>query len=335
MATIRKRGDAQWQCQIRMRGQPPQSRTFSTRADAERWGRQIESQMDRRVFRPTAEAERTTLSVLLDRYETEVLPTKRSIKPEKSRIKAVKANLGKHSAASLTSAHIAKYRDDRIAEGMSGAAVVHELNLINRVLKTAVIDWGIALPAGLPTALVRKPQSSKPRERRPIPSKSSRRCNARQGELERIVAATKSPELTAIVEFAVETAMRRGEIANAHWEHVDLKKRTLFIPKTKTDEARTIPLSSRAIAILKVRTREEGMIFQMRPDSITQAFERACERAGVKDLRFHDLRHEATSRLFERGLSVMEAAAVTGHKTLDMLKRYTHLRVEDLARKLP
>ncbi len=129
--------------------------------------------------------------------------------------------------------------------------------------------------------------------------------------------------------------MRRGEIAAMKWEHVDLKTRTLTIPETKTGEPRRIPLSSRAVAVLKSLPRRiDGYVFGMRKDSITQAFDRACKRAGIEDLRYHDLRHEATSRLFERGLNPMEVAAITGHKTLQMLKRYTHLRAEDLVAKL-
>jgi integrase len=109
------------------------------------------------------------------------------------------------------------------------------------------------------------------------------------------------------------------------------------LPNTKTDVPRTVPLSTTAIAALKnLGVQTEGRLFSLQGESISQAFERACEphRANVNNIRFHDLRHEATSRLFEKGLNVMEVAAITGHKTLDMLKRYTHLRAEDLARKL-
>jgi integrase len=135
----------------------------------------------------------------------------------------------------------------------------------------------------------------------------------------------------------IETAMRRGEIAALRWEEINLKKCTAHLPKTKTEVPRTVPLSKAAIAALKeLPQRLDGKVFTLQAESMSQAFERACEphRANVKGLRFHDLRHEATSRLFEKGLNVMEVAAITGHKTLDMLKRYTHLRAEDLAKRL-
>ncbi len=125
--------------------------------------------------------------------------------------------------------------------------------------------------------------------------------------------------------------MRRGEIAAMRWEHVNRETRVLLIPETKNGTSRRIPLSRAALAALDTLSRRpDGLVWSMRPDSISQAFERVCKAAGIKGLTFHDLRHEATSRLFEKGLNPMQVAAITGHKTLQMLKRYTHLRAEDL-----
>lgn len=131
--------------------------------------------------------------------------------------------------------------------------------------------------------------------------------------------------------------MRRSELASLTWKEIDLEKQTAHLPKTKTDVPRTVPLSQAAIKALKnFGIQQKGRVFTLQAESMSQAFERACEshRANIVGVRFHDLRHEATSRIFEKGLNVMEVAAITGHKTLDMLKRYTHLRAEDLAKKL-
>ena len=134
---------------------------------------------------------------------------------------------------------------------------------------------------------------------------------------------------------SLETAMRRGELVRMRWEQVNVAKRVLRIPDTKNGESRDIPLSSRALEILdELPRRIDGKVFGLTANSISQAFERASERAGISNLRFHDLRHEATSRFFERGLNPMQVASITGHKTLQMLKRYTHLRAEDLAKLL-
>lgn len=325
MPTIRQKGPKQYHVQIRKRGYPTQTRTFETRSAAEEWATIVESEMIRGVFVSRTEAESTLVRQVLKQYEEEVLPTKRGQMQDKSRIKILKEAFGDYRLASLTSTQIAKYRDERL-KVVGPQTVIHEINMLNRVLKAATLDWGIALPGGLPTAQVRKP--AKPRGR-------DRRITAT--EISRILETTESAELRTIVTLAVETGMRRGELASLLWEDVNLKKQTAHLPKTKTDVPRTIPLSKAAVTALKALGEKcEGRVFSLQGESMSQAFERACEphRANIENIRFHDLRHEATSRLFEKGLNVMEVAAITGHKTLDMLKRYTHLRAEDLARKL-
>jgi integrase len=324
MPTIRKKGEGQWHVQIRKRGYPAQTKTFTKEVDARRWATIIESEMERGVFVSRTEAEGTLVRQVLKRYEQEVLPTKRGQMQDKSRIKLLIEEFGEYRMASLTSTQIAKYRDERL-KVVAPQTVIHEINMLNRVLKAATLDWGIALPGGLPTAQIRKP--TKPRGR-------DRRVTAE--EISKILDVTESAELRTIVTLAVETGMRRGELASLLWDNVNLKKQTAHLPKTKTDVPRTIPLSKTAVKALKTfGVKKEGRVFALQGESMSQAFERACapHRANIEDLRFHDFRHEATSRLFEKGLNVMEVAAITGHKTLDMLKRYTHLRAEDLAKK--
>ena len=325
MPTIRKKGEGQYHVQIRKRGYPTQTKTFGKEIDAKRWATIIESEMERGVFVSRTEAEGTLVKQVLQRYEEEVLPTKRGQMSDKSRIKLLTKEFGEYRLASLTSSQIAKFRDQRL-KVVAPQTVIHEINMLNRVLKAATLDWGIALPAGLPTAQVRKP--SKPRGR-------ERRITA--AEISKILEATESTELRAIVTLAVETGMRRGELASILWEDVNLTLQTTHLPKTKTDVPRTIPLSKAAVIALEtLGVKDEGRVFSLQGESMSQAFERACKphRANIQGVRFHDLRHEATSRLFEKGLNVMEVAAITGHKTLDMLKRYTHLRAEDLAKKI-
>jgi integrase len=183
------------------------------------------------------------------------------------------------------------------------------------------------LPHGNPIAAVRKPKIG-----------NNRRDRRLQGDEEkRLLSACREygEPLPSIVTIALETGMRRGEIAGLLWQHVHLDRRVIHIPETKNGESRDVPLSSHAVSVLKALPRNiNGQVFNMRADSITQAFSRACKRAGIEDLRFHDLRHEATSRFFEMGLNPMQVAAITGHKTLQMLHRYTHLRAEDLAKML-
>lgn len=325
MPTIRKKGEGQYHVQIRKRGYPTQTKTFTKEADARRWATIIESEMERGVFVSRTEAEATLVKDVLQRFATEVLPTKRSEQSDKSRIKTLVEAFGDYRLASLNSTQVARFRDQRL-KVVGPQSVIHEINLLNRVLKTATMDWGISLPGGLPTAQVRKPAKPRGRDRR-----------VTEEEIRKILEITGSAELQTIVILAVETGMRRSELASLTWNEVDLKKQTVHLPKTKTDVPRTVPLSKAAIKALKdFGSKNEGKIFTLRAESMSQAFERACEphRGNIIGLRFHDLRHEATSRFFEKGLNVMEVATITGHKTLDMLKRYTHLRAEDIAQKL-
>ena len=131
--------------------------------------------------------------------------------------------------------------------------------------------------------------------------------------------------------------MRQSEIVSLRWKHVDLKKRVAYLPDTKNGDSRGVPLSTAAVDVLTALQRSErddGVFPGLTAEAVKRAFMRACARANIEGLHFHDLRHEATSRLFERGLDAMSVATITGHKTLQMLKRYTHLKAEDLANKL-
>ena len=153
-------------------------------------------------------------------------------------------------------------------------------------------------------------------------------------EIAAICSTTRSRELGALVRLAVETAMRRGELVDLRWKHVDLDKRTAHLPKTKNGFPRTVPLSSRAVETLRTLPRRvDDRVFGLHRGSVSEAFQRAVSRAGLENLRFHDLRHEATSRLADR-LQAHELAKVTGHRDMRMVLRYYHPRAEDLAKKL-
>ena len=338
MATFDKRGDLQWRVQIRRKGYPVQRKTFNSRAEAEAWAATVESEMARGIFVSRAEAEKTTLDEALDRYEREVTSCQKGAVQYASLIRIWKRTpLAARFISSIQGSDLAKYRDERL-KSVSPKTVSHELGILSRLFHTAIKDWGMG---GLvnPVSQIRKPKLPKGRERRLLP-----------GELDRIISASESPVLSSIVRFALETAMRRSEIAGMTWETVDLKKRTVTLLETKNGEKRIVPLSMEAVRILSTLSRRiDGKVWGMEPDSITHAFIRAasrarkvyekeCEGKGKKpdesflaDLTFHDLRHEATSRFFEKGLNPMQVAAITGHKTLQMLKRYTHLKAEDLA----
>ena len=333
MASIRKRGDLQWEARIRKRGQPVQCKTFTTKAKAESWAKQIESEMDRGVFVSRAEAENTSLKEALERYSREVSSRKKTANREIYTIRWWQTSaLGPRSLASIRGKDIMAVLAAKEAEGAAPHTIHLYLALLSHLFTVARRAWGME---GLsnPTEFVRKPKLPQGRDRRLIDDEQIRLLNAAQ---------TYGGEIGAIITWAIETAMRRGEIAAMRWDHLDRKARVLLIPETKTGTPRRVPLSTAALAALPPAgvvpdappQRPDGRVWGMRPDSISQAFERVCQAASIEGLTFHDLRHEATSRFFEQGFNLMEVASITGHKTLSMLKRYTHLRAEDLAKRL-
>ncbi|WP_424446901.1 site-specific integrase [Paucimonas lemoignei] len=141
--------------------------------------------------------------------------------------------------------------------------------------------------------------------------------------------------LKAIVILAIETAMRRGELANLTWNDINLDTRMAYLHDTKNGESRIVPLSTRAASAIQYIPRTSSdFLVSLHRDNVSAAFAKACNACGIKGLRLHDLRHEATSRLFEKGLNMMEVSTITGHKSLSMLRRYTHLRPADLLNRL-
>ena len=338
MASIRKRGDLQWEARVRRRGQPIQCKTFTTKARAEAWVRQVETEMDRGTFVSRAEAEATTLREALDRYAQEVTPIKKAstAKRERDRILVLKGlALAGRSLASIRGADVAAFIRARLSEGLGSNAIRLELALLSHLFNTARAAWGMESLTN-PVDLVKgqRPKLPAGRDRRLVGDEEARLLTAAQTYDH--APPRDAGNIGTLITWAIETAMRRGEIAAMRWEHVDRTARTLLIPDTKTGVPRIIPLSPAALAVLeKLPPKSKGLVWNRSPDAISRAFMEVCKAAGIRGLTFHDLRHEATSRLFEKhGFSALEAAAVTGHKTMQMLKRYTHLRAEDLAKRM-
>jgi integrase len=328
MATIRKlRG--RWQAQVRRRGVPPRAKSFDKRTDAERWARDLEAEADRSGWvADTRAAEKTTLGELLTRYCAEVTPTKRGAVSEKARINSiVRCPIAHRTLAKLTSSDVATYRDERL-KTVAPATIVRELNTISHAIEIASREWGLWVPRN-PVKLVRRP---------PVPRGRTRRL--KEGEEQRLLDACdrgRTPLLKPLIIMAIETGMRRGELLDLRWEHVDLKQGVAHLPLTKNGDSRDVPLSRCAVRTLQeLRTAgvKQERVFPMTGNAVRLAFEHLRVRAGISDFRFHDLRHEAISRLFEKGLNIAEVSAISGHRELKMLQRYTHLRAIDLVARL-
>ncbi|HZW12195.1 MAG TPA: site-specific integrase [Noviherbaspirillum sp.] len=287
---------------------------------------------------------KTTLDDLLDRYLKEITPTKRGADVESTKIGKLKRYEISRLPVNLVGRDaIQKFMATAKREGWSDNNLRKYLMLLSSVFQVAVKRWGMHLEN--PVRKVEVPGNGKARERR-----------LEAGEYERLLAELKrarNPYVASVFEIAVETASRRGELLKLRRKDIDLKSATAILRNTKNGDDRIIPLSVRAVAIFKQTvTSIGGPVFPVTEVQLRQAFtaakqrarkkyEKECAQQGadpqsgyISDLRFHDLRHEATSRLFEKGLNLIEVASITGHKTLEMLKRYTHLRASDLATKL-
>jgi integrase len=324
MATYRKLPSGRWQVQIRSKNSVPLSKTFPSKLEAEKWARNIESQIDLGTYVDRSELNSTTFGDLIDRYLIEVTPLKKSKDIENRRLKALRQQMGCMKLSAIQNKDIAAYRDRRLnVDGCSGSTVIKDINSISHIFNVAIKDWGYPLAIN-PAQMIRKPKANKGRDRR-----------LEAGELELLIDAL---ELTwgiqSIVLLALETGMRRSEILSLRWKNIYIEERYLMLPDTKNGDSRAVPLSLKAIDILSSLEKSYENLFFIKPVAVTRAFKRACIRVGLENLRFHDLRHEATSRFFELGLNTMEVSAITGHKTLAMLKRYTHLKAKDLALKL-
>lgn len=238
-----------------------------------------------------------------------------------SRVKLLSSFFKNFTVEELRPREVAKYRDLRLHQ-VSAGAVLRELSILAKVITRAMKDGVVDIPYN-PVSRIEKPRDNLPRERRP-----------EEHELTAVLLSLK-PDQRILVKLAIETACRRSELVLLNWDQVDLDTRVIRLEHTKNGYRRTVPLSRPAVELLRSLPRTTSRVFgNMTPGSMSQAFRRACAKAGVKDLKLHDMRHEATSRLMEMGLDIRETAAMTGHRDLRMLMRYTHPKPQSILDKL-
>ena len=331
MASVRKHGD-KWQARVQRKDQVSVAKSFSSKSDALKWARNVESQLDMGVLAPKEAMPR--LMPIVDRYVEEVTPTKKGKSQERYRANQFrKTKLADFQIDKITGEVVAQYRDARLKE-VSANTVRLELAFLSVVFEQCRKEWGLAVSN--PVRQIRMPKPGKPRQRR-----------LEAGEEEALLQACRDSSahyLEMFVILAIETGMRFGELASVDWENVNLEKRTIYLPDTKNGSPRTVPLSTRALNAIQTQPRSvDGRLFSAKSGSIRSAFLIALRKAQAKkpesksflrELRFHDLRHEAVTRLFEKGLNPIEVGLVSGHKTLSMLQRYTHLRPDGVIAKL-
>lgn len=341
MATIVKTPSGTWKAVIRKLGWPTTAKTFRTKRDAEDWARRTEDEMVRGVYLSRAPSEKLTVAGALKRYMEEVSVTKKPTTQRSERFTAqhLEAFFGKYSMAAVSADLVAKYRDERLAAGKSNNTVRIELAMLGHLFRIAIQEWGIGLTFN-PVANIRKPSPGAGRDRRLSQEDQQRLFSA--------AVAHSNPMLGWIVGLAVETGMRSSEITGLRRSQVDLDRRVVTLKDTKNGSGRVVPLTRGAADILRsaldnpiwpidtdlVFFGEPGRDGKRKPYVFQKLWAGIVQDLGLADLHFHDLRHEAVSRLVEAGLSDQEVATISGHKSMQMLKRYTHLRAEDLVEKL-
>jgi len=341
MATIVKTPSGTWKALIRKLGWPAKSQTFRTRRAAEDWARSTEDDMVRGVYIDRGPSERLTVETALTRYEKEVTSGKKAFTQhgEKAKAKHLKVFFGKYSLAAVTPDLVATYRDKRLDEGMANNTVRLELALLSHLFTVAIQEWRIGLVYN-PVANIRKPSAGTGRNRR-----------LTEGEEKQLLTAAdkhSNPMFGWLVRLALETGMRSNELVTLTRSQVDRKRQIVRLDDTKNGSSRTVPLSPAAAKVFEqalshpIRPIDTDLIFfgepgkdgKRRPYTFRKIWDNLKQELGLADLHFHDLRHEAVSRFVEAGLGDQEVAAISGHKSMQMLKRYTHLRAEDLVAKL-
>ncbi len=327
MASIRNR-QGKWQARIIRKGFAPITKSFIAKQDAERWARQIEADIDKGSYTNAALAERTLFKDVIERYVQEVTLKTRSMKEDTYRLRALARHpIARLRMTAITPIKVAEYRDERL-KNVSNGAVIRELSYFSSIINHARREWGINIVNPIP--LVKKPASPQGRSR-----------TLSNDELERLLKAciprVKNGNIWVlpVVKFALASAMRRGEILGLRWSDISFDGHTAYIPLTKNGTSRTVPLSSEALTILRELPRSlDGRVFPINGPNLSVIFDKARRIAKVEDFHFHDLRHMAITRLAENLPNLIELSAVSGHKSLAMLKRYYHPKAEDLARKL-
>ena len=315
MATIRKlRGN--WQCMIRVINHPNLSRTFKKHEDAKRWGNETELKI-RREDAEIVKIKFPSFKEISLRYLNEVSVHKKCQRDERYTINSLgREAWSEYPINKITPLIIGRYRDKQ-REVVKDNTINRKLDVISTIYTTCKKEWGY--PVVNPVLSIRRPKMPEPLTRR-----------LSDQEINLLLKGNRTSEqLRTIIELALETAMRQGEILRIHPEHI--KGNTLFIPIAKT-KPRTIPLTKRALEILKYAT----LPFNIKQDKLTKQFKKLCDHYRIKDVRFHTLRHQSLTDFMKvKKLDVPSTMLIAGHSDPRMLLRiYNNLKVEDVAKKL-
>jgi integrase len=311
MATIRKRL-GKYQVQVRKDGKNI-SKTFSSKSDALKWSKEQEVQIEQGSY--TSKKKSVLLSYLLAQWEQEVLKDLKSWKVDRYKVAMLSRELGHLPLDKITSTLLSSYRDKRLAVA-ANQTVKHELGIIRRAMKKG-IEWGYI--------------SSVPFLSSPSLKGQARTRRLREHEISLLLSSTDE-YLRHVIIILIETAMRRGELASILIADIDLDSRLITLRDTKNGDDRIAPLSNRALESINylIKQAKSQRLLNYSKEWLTEKFIAHCKAIGLEDYRLHDLRHEGVSRLFEKGLNMIEVSTISGHRDVSMLKRYTHINPRTL-----
>ena len=319
MATLRKVGKG-YRAEVARQG-VRKSKTFPTRQEAKDWAARTEYE----ILNGDKIAADMTFGALMDKYARERSPSKHGARWEMIRLEKLQRDpIAKVKLGALSSADFASWRDTRMRE-VAPASVIREMQVMSSVLTVARKEWGLI--GENPLSDVAKPRKPPPRDRLPTADEIERMQHAGGGNLSRSTARVFHAFL-----FAMETAMRAGEICNLRRSDVDLTRRVARLHKTKNGHPRDVPLSSEAVRLIEALP-EGDPVFGLEPRQLDVLFRKVRDRAGVDGLTFHDSRHAAITRL-SRKLDVLALARMVGHQDLRQLRTYYNETAEELAKRL-
>jgi integrase len=331
VATFEKRsgisGKTTWRVRVRRQGGPWLTKSFVRKSDAQEWARGVEHKIDAGEHVPNAEARKRTLGDAIKRYLEITLPRSKHRKNASEQTRLLewwKEELGDRPLVNITPATIAEARDklgktrNRAGKPLSGATVNRYVTALSAVLTVTFKEYGWLQRN--PARNVTRLADSKGRERF--------LSDAERVALLESCDASEFDAFGSIVRLALATGARKSELMGLQWPGVDLERRTVRFMDTKNGEARTVPLAASAVVTLKARKKGRltlGAVFPYPMSMLDISWRASRGAAKLPDVRFHDLRHSAASYLAMSGASLMDIAAILGHKTLAMVKRYSHL----------
>lgn len=325
MGTIVKRGES-WRVVIRKNGHRTLTKTFSKMTHARRWMQDTEVALERKEV-VTLD---TLIGDLFQRYIDEIAPSRDMSEITMSKYRQLRRWTARLRLEDLNADQLVKWRMEYCPR-TSAASFNRYLSTIWMVLYDAEAFWGVNIP-------VKEMRNARKILKRTgiVASSIARDRRPQEGEIERIKAAAGTTlPFNDIVDFAITTGMRVGEITRLRWADLDTKKQMILVrdrkhPTRKKGNHSNVPLLFGSFDVLMRQPRTGELVFPYKTETVCAAWKRARKAAGGSTLRFHDLRHEAISRMFEKGFSIPEVSMVSGHMSWESLKVYTNLKPESL-----